>query len=96
MAKNLTNVHSKLDRILQRMSKLDEQALTGQRRSEAQLRLMTQMLGEISRMARDSQQTLLRVAEIQADVAVMANEARKEAKESNERIAEMVAGTRRH
>lgn len=96
MAKNLTNVHNKLDRILQRMSKLDEQALTGQRRSEAQLRLMTQMLGEISRMARDSQQTLLRVAEIQADVAMMANEARKEAKESNERVTELLAGARKH
>lgn len=96
MAKNLTNVHTKLDRILQRMSKLDEQTLSGQRRSEAQLRLMTQMLGELSRMARDSQQTLLRVAEIQADVAVMANEARREAKESNERIAEVLAGTRKH
>ncbi|MBI3799734.1 MAG: hypothetical protein HY268_22525 [Deltaproteobacteria bacterium] len=96
MAKNLTNVHGKLDKILQRMSKLDEQTLSSQRRSEAQLRLMTQMLGELSRMARDSQQTLLRVAEIQADVAVMANEARREAKESNERIAEVLAGARKH
>jgi hypothetical protein len=77
MPKHLTNVHSKLDRILPRLSALDEQQATGQRQSDAQIRLMTQMLGEITRMS--------------ADVALMANEARREAKEAKERVIDMTA-----
>ena len=96
MAKNLTNVHTKLDRILERLSKLDTQVMTDRRRSESHTALMTRLLGELSRMAHDSQRSLQRIAEIQQDVALMANEARREAKESNERIAELLASSRRN
>ena len=96
MAKNLTNIHGKLDRILERLSKLDTQTMTDRRRSENQTRLMTQMLGVMS-------QSLNRIAEMQTntlnvlhDVAFMANEARKEAKEAKERVIELSSGSRRH
>ena len=96
MAKNLTNIHGKLDRILERLSKLDTQTMTYQRRSDNQLRLIAQLLGEVSRMANDTAQAVARIAEIQGDIALMANEARKEAKEAKERISELSAGSRRH
>lgn len=96
MAKNLTNIHGKLDRILERLSKLDTQTMTYQRRSDNQLRLIAQLLGEVSRMANDTAQAVTRIAEIQGDIALMANEARKEAKEAKERIIELSAGSRRH
>jgi hypothetical protein len=96
MAKNLTNVHGKLDRILERLSKLDTQTMTYQRRSDNQLRLIAQLVGEVSRMANDTAQAVARIAEIQGDIALMANEARKEAKEAKERVIELSAGSRRH
>jgi hypothetical protein len=96
MAKNLTNIHGKLDRILERLSKLDTQTMTYQRRSDNQLRLIAQLVGEVSRMANDTAQAVARIAEIQGDIALMANEARKEAKEAKERVIELSAGSRRH
>ena len=95
MAKTLTNVHGKLDRILERLSKLDTQTMTYQRRSDNQLRLIAQLVGEVSRMANDAVHAVARIAEIQGDIALMANEARKEAKEARERISELSAGSRR-
>lgn len=103
MAKNLTNVHGKLDKILSRLSALDKQAETGQRQVNSQIRLMTQLLGEVARMARETSQmaretsqAVQRLAEIQEDVAFMANEARKEAKEAKERVIELSVGSQRH
>lgn len=96
MTKNQKNIHGKLDRILERLGKLDTQTMTDRRRTENQMRLMTQMLGVMS-------QSLTRIAEMQAntlnvlhDVAFMANEARKEAKEAKERVIELSSGSRRH
>lgn len=103
MAKNLTNIHGKLDRILKRLSKLDTQTLTYERRSANQTRLMTQMLGESVRIANATSlsverttEAVARIAEIQEDIALMANEARKEAKEAKERVIELSAGSCRH
>jgi len=103
MAKNLTNIHGKLDRILERLSKLDTQTMTYERRSANQTRLMTQMLGELVRIANATSlsverttQAVARIAEIQGDIALMANEARREAKEAKERVIELSAGSRRH
>jgi methyl-accepting chemotaxis protein len=89
MAKNLTNVHTKLDRILQRLSKLNEQTAAGFRRTDAQIRLMAQLVSEVSRMARDvSQQT--------ADVGTLVAETLRTVKRSDERIAELLASARQH
>ena len=110
MAKNLTNIHGKLDRILERLSKLDTQTMTYERRSANQTRLMTQMLGELVRIANATSlsverttEAVAKIAEMQAntqnilhDVAFMANEARKEAKEAKERVIELSSGSRRH
>ncbi len=96
MAKNLTNGHGKLDKILSRLSALDKQAETGQRQVNSQIRLMTQLLGEVARMARETSQAVQRISEIQEDVAFMANEARKEAKEAKERVIELSIRSQRH
>lgn len=96
MAKNLTNVHGKLDKILSRLSALDKRTETGQRQVNSQIRLMTQLLGEVARMARETSQGVQRLAEIQEDVAFMANEARKEAREAKERVIELSARSQRH
>ncbi|MBI3245599.1 MAG: hypothetical protein HYZ50_03720 [Deltaproteobacteria bacterium] len=110
MAKNLTNIHGKLDKILSRLSALDTRQISDTQRTNNQIRLMTQLLGEVARMARETSQmaretslmaretsqAVRRLGEIQEDVAFMANEARKEAREAKERVIELSARSQRH
>ena len=82
MAKNLTNLHKKLDRLTERLGALDTRVMTDQRRSEAQLRLM--------------QQSVNAIASLQADIATLTQEALKASRESATRAAEILAEVRKH
>jgi hypothetical protein len=79
--KNLTNIHSKLDRILDRLSALDTRVMTDTRRSDAQLRLMAQLVAEVQREAREH--------------SLMTAEALKASRESAERTAQILAEMRK-
>lgn len=82
MAKNLTNLHKKLDRITERLGALDTRVLTDQRRTEAQLRLM--------------QQSVNAIASLQADIATLTHESLKASRESAERTAQILVDLRKH
>ena len=88
MAKNLSHIHKKLDRITQKLSLLDEM-----KNEQRERRLQTRYLAQ---MASTSLQLLQQVAVMQSDIAVMAREALREARESNERVAELLASGRKH
>jgi hypothetical protein len=102
MAKNMSNVHKKLDRIMQKLGTLDD-IKNDQREMRLQTRYLAQMTNVSLQLLQESRQTTERIAEmvqrsqeIQADIAVMAREALRESREANERIAELLAGTRKH
>jgi hypothetical protein len=109
MAKNMSNIHKKLDRIMQKLGALDE-IKNEQREMRLQTRYLAQMVNVSMQLLQETRHTTERMAtgltdiaamlqrsnEIQADIAVMAQEARRAAQESNERIAELLAGTRKH
>jgi phosphoenolpyruvate carboxylase len=82
MPKNMTNVHKKLDRVLQRLSKLDDQTAAGFRRTDAQIRLMAQLVTEVSRMAND--------------VSMLTAETLRTAKQTDERVARLLAASPQH
>ena len=86
--KNLSHIHKKLDRITQKLSLLD-----GMKNEQREMRLQTRYLAQ---MASASLQLLPQVVVMQSDIAVMAREALREARESNERIAELLASGRKH
>jgi hypothetical protein len=82
MAKNLTNIHRKLDRLTERLGALDTRVMTDARRAAAQMRLM--------------QQSVNTIAALQADVATLTLEALKASRESAERTAQILAAMRKH
>jgi methyl-accepting chemotaxis protein len=110
MAKDLTNVHSKLDRLLQRMSKFEAQQATMQRRSDVQTRLMIQMLAEVSKMSHDVSQATREISQATreisqatreisqqtADLGTLVAETLRTVKQSDERITELLASSRKH
>lgn len=82
MAKNMTNVHRKLDKILERLSTLDQQQMTERRRADAQLRMMAQLVSAVHREARD--------------ISALTVEALRASRESAERTAQILAEIRKH
>jgi hypothetical protein len=96
MAKNLTNVHSKLGRLLQRMSKFEAQQATMQRRSDVQTRLMIQMLAEVSKMSYDVSQVTREISQQTAGLGTLVAETLRTVKQSDRRIAELLASSRKH
>jgi hypothetical protein len=82
MTKILTNVHCKLDKLLSRLSALETRTMTDSWRSDAQLRLLARLLAEVQREARDS--STVTIAALKA------------ARESAERIEEILRELRQH
>lgn len=89
MAKNMTNVHKKLDRILQRLSTLDERQLSERRRSDAQIRLLAQLVGAV-------QQEVRVIHQEAQDMSAVMMEALKASRESAERTAAILSEIRKH
>lgn len=88
MAKNVTNVHKKLDRIMQKLSALDE-VRDEQREMRLQTRYLAQMVNISLQVLRDSRQA-------QEDLGVLVQEALKASRESAERTAAILAEIRKH
>lgn len=82
MTKNLTNVHSKLDKLLSRLSALETRPMTDSQCSGAQPRILAQLLAEVRRGARD--------------LSAVTIEALKAARESAERTAGILRELRQH
>ena len=95
MAKNMTNVHKKLDRLIQKLGTLDE-IKNEQREIRLQTRYLAQMAGASVQLLQEARRATDRLAEMQSDIAVMAREALRESREANERIAELLATGRKH
>jgi hypothetical protein len=81
MAKNLTTIHKKLDRLIEKMSAIDE------------THTLVRQLAQTNRYLANTLPLLL---EIQRDTAVMAQEALKASRESAERTAEILREIRKH
>jgi hypothetical protein len=80
MAKNLTTIHKKLDRLLEKMSAIDE--------TQTLVRQMAQTNRYLAN-------TLPLLMEMQRDTAVMAQEALRASRESAERTAEILREIRK-
>lgn len=93
MAKNLTNLHKKLDQLTERLGALDTRTTTEQRRTNAQLRLMAQSVNILGQIATESREEARQAAR---DIAYLVDEALKASRESAERTAQILAETRRH
>jgi hypothetical protein len=89
MAKNLTNIHTKLDRLTERLGALDTRVMTDARRAAAQMRLMQQSVNTIAALAATAMAR-------SDEVALLTAEALKASRESAERTAQILADMRKH
>jgi len=87
MAKNLTNAHKKLDKIMQKLSTLD--AIKDEQR---EMRLQTRYLAQ---MVNISQQMLQEQRRATTDIATMTEKALDAARQSAERTAAILAEIRK-
>jgi hypothetical protein len=81
MAKNMTAIHRKLDKLIEKMSAMDE------------TQTLVRQMAQTNRYLANTMPLLL---EMQRDTAVMAQEALKAARESAERTAAILANMRTH
>jgi hypothetical protein len=88
MAKNMTAIHKKLDRITHKLSQLD--AIKDEQR---EIRLQTRYLAQL---ASASLQLVQSVAATQEDIATLCREAMVAARQSAERTAEILREIRKH
>jgi hypothetical protein len=79
MAKNLTQIHKKLDRLIEKMSAIDE------------TQTLVRQMAQTNRYLANTMPLLM---EMQHDTAVMAQEALKASRESAERTAEILRAIR--
>lgn len=99
MATNQTNVHKKMDKILDKLSKLDNVDT-----SIRELKQQTNYLGQLvvlakqdsQRQHQESMSMLKDVSQMARDTAVMAAEALRSSRETEKRVAELLAENRKH
>jgi hypothetical protein len=88
MAKNLTNVHKKLDRLVQRLSAIDE--------TQSLVRQIAQTNRYLSQIVNQNTALLREVSQQTRDIGTLAAEALRASRESAERTAEILAEVRKH
>ena len=91
----MTNVHKKLDRIMRKLSAVDETKATVKQIAQTN-GYLAQMVGTLTQMNQRSLEVLARTNEIANNVALMIAEVKKSSDQTAEHVAEILAVTRKH
>ena len=93
--KNLTNLHKKLDRVIEKMGTVDETRSLVRQIAETN-RQLARSVGILTKIAVESREDGRRIAQMQGDIALLTQEALKASRESAERTAQILAEIRTH
>ena len=93
---NQTNIHKKMDKILQKLETLEDndKALAKQTNYLAQLVVLAKQ--DSARQHQESQAMMARLGQQSDDIAKMTAEALRLGRETSERVAEILSTTRKH